>query len=121
MRCAHASAVPVESVVTGEVLAALCPGCDTQLPAAFLACSHENVIDITNLSEPPGQGICNDCGTAAWFGGRPTALITLAAEITPEDLEAFKARFLVAQREPYRTLFLPYVASLSAPTPSETT
>lgn len=32
--CTHASAVPVESVVTGEVLAALCLGCDAQLSPA---------------------------------------------------------------------------------------
>ncbi len=32
-RCAHTDAVPVESVVTGDTLAWLCPGCDTQLPA----------------------------------------------------------------------------------------
>ncbi|MFI7630244.1 hypothetical protein [Microbispora rosea] len=31
--CTHAAAVPVESAVTGQVLAALCPACDAQLPA----------------------------------------------------------------------------------------
>jgi hypothetical protein len=31
--CAHSNAVPVESVVTGELLARLCPDCDEQLPA----------------------------------------------------------------------------------------
>lgn len=30
--CSHVAAVPVESVVTGEVLALLCPTCDVQLP-----------------------------------------------------------------------------------------
>ncbi|NRQ36001.1 hypothetical protein HII36_29830 [Nonomuraea sp. NN258] len=32
-RCAHPRPVPVESVVTGELLARLCPDCDEQLPA----------------------------------------------------------------------------------------
>jgi len=37
--CTHAQAVPVESVVTGQVLAALCPVCDAQLPAEALTSS----------------------------------------------------------------------------------
>jgi hypothetical protein len=32
--CQHSNAVPVESVVTGEVLARLCPDCDQQLSAS---------------------------------------------------------------------------------------
>lgn len=35
--CRHTRAVPVESVVTGELLARLCPDCDEQLPADGLA------------------------------------------------------------------------------------
>lgn len=31
-RCSHPRPVPVESVVTGELLARLCPDCDEQLP-----------------------------------------------------------------------------------------
>jgi hypothetical protein len=34
--CAHPATVPVETVLTGELVAWLCPGCDSQLPAAFL-------------------------------------------------------------------------------------
>lgn len=34
--CTHAAAVPVESAVTGQVLAALCPACDAQLPTDAL-------------------------------------------------------------------------------------
>lgn len=34
--CWHADAVPVESSVTGEILAALCPDCGRQLPVAWL-------------------------------------------------------------------------------------
>lgn len=35
--CRHVRAVPVESVVTGELLAALCPDCDEQLPPERLS------------------------------------------------------------------------------------
>lgn len=31
-RCIHLNAVPVTSVVNGELLAKLCPDCDDQLP-----------------------------------------------------------------------------------------
>ena len=34
--CTHAGAVPVTSTVTGQVIAALCPACDAQLPADAL-------------------------------------------------------------------------------------
>lgn len=71
MRCAHAGAVPVESIVTGEVLAALCPDCGEQLSAEFLTCPHADVIDIVALGELPGQGICNGCGTSGWFEREP--------------------------------------------------
>lgn len=33
--CAHAGAVPVDLLVTGERVAWLCPGCGTQLPAGW--------------------------------------------------------------------------------------
>jgi hypothetical protein len=33
--CAHPDAVPVELLLTGERVAWLCPGCDTQLPADY--------------------------------------------------------------------------------------
>lgn len=64
--CAHAGAVPVASVVDGEVLAALCPRCDAQLPAAWLTCRHENDIAISALGERPGRFLCNDCGGSGW-------------------------------------------------------
>lgn len=118
MRCAHARAVPVESAVTGEVLAALCPVCDHQLPADFLGCPHENVIDIMSLGEPPGLGICNDCGTSGWYG-RPQELITSGADANTEDLEAFRARFLAVQLKPYRTLYLPPSSACAPPTLEE--
>lgn len=64
-RCAHTRAVPVES--GGETVAALCPDCDRQLPAAWLTCDHENSISVPNFGEPPpGTHICNDCGTSYW-------------------------------------------------------
>lgn len=33
--CPHREPVPVESIVTGEVVAALCVECDAQLPARW--------------------------------------------------------------------------------------
>lgn len=33
--CPHREPVPVESIVTGEVVAALCVECDAQLPAKW--------------------------------------------------------------------------------------
>jgi hypothetical protein len=114
----HTSAIPVESVVTGDVLAALCPACDAQLPAEFLACPHDNVIEITSWGEPPGRGICNGCGASAWFG-HPQALISLDEDVDAERLAEFEARFRAAQQEPHRVMFLPTVASISVPTPTE--
>lgn len=69
-RCTHTSAVPVESTVTGDVLAALCPDCGVQLPAEFLTCPHENVIDTPALNQRSGLGICNDCGVSACYDRR---------------------------------------------------
>ncbi|WP_157251103.1 hypothetical protein [Nonomuraea typhae] len=74
-RCDHSSAVPVESALTGETLAALCPTCDTQLPAEFLGCEHANAIDIYTLAGPPGEQICNDCGTYGWYGTATTPTV----------------------------------------------
>ncbi|MEU4578963.1 hypothetical protein [Nonomuraea sp. NPDC023979] len=150
--------MPVESAVDGEVLAALCPGCDRQLPAEFLTCPHDNVIDTPSLSQPPGLGICNDCGTSAWFGRRtsdagmvatlvaagwepasarraveskdftllahtaferPQAVISCGQDVSIENAEALRARFLAAQKEPYRLHFAPTIANVSTPTPGE--
>lgn len=52
MICAHADAVPVESTVTGEVLAALCPECGRQLPATFL--------DLSDSEWATYAGLCAD-------------------------------------------------------------
>ena len=109
MRCSHAAAVPVYSAVTGELVAALCPECDQQLSAEFLGCVHANIIDTPALGEQPGRGICNDCGTSAWFD-RPPALITCRTDVNTEDLEA---RLRAVRADPYRTLYLP---SVSTPT-----
>jgi hypothetical protein len=64
-RCAHARAVPVES--GGETVAALCPDCDRQLPAAWLTCPHDNPIELPTFDVPPPyEQLCNDCGVAFW-------------------------------------------------------
>lgn len=68
VRCAHRRAVPVESTVTGETVAALCPDCDVQLPPGFLGCPHDNAIDTPTMGHPPGLQICNDCRTSGWYG-----------------------------------------------------
>lgn len=62
--CDHAGALPVSS--GGEVLAALCPDCDRQLPAAFLGCRHSDTIDVSTMSEPPGRQLCMHCGAGFW-------------------------------------------------------
>lgn len=129
MRCAHAGAVPVESVVTGEVLAALCPACDAQLPTEFLSCPHDNVIDTPALNQRPGLGICNGCGVSAWYGCEPInwadvmpqRVVSISADVTAEEAAAFKARFEAVQRGPHRLVFVPTVASISVPTPIEMT
>jgi hypothetical protein len=97
--CAHEEAVPVESAVTGEVLAALCPGCDAQLPAEFLTCPHDNVIEITTLGEPPGRGICNDCGTSAWFG-RHISSAKLTASLVAAGWDPASVQRAVASQNP---------------------
>jgi hypothetical protein len=61
--CAHRDAVPVV-LSTGELVAALCPSCDAQLPAKFLSCSHAESIEITSFGESQRSYICNGCGTA---------------------------------------------------------
>jgi hypothetical protein len=40
-RCSHAQAIPVEN--SGETVAALCPACSLQLPAAWLSCDHDGM------------------------------------------------------------------------------
>lgn len=101
MRCSHASAVPVESVVTEEVLAALCPDCDVQLSAEFLTCPHENVIDITSLGEVPGCGICNDCGTSAWFDQSPNdRRAVMVAQLIAEGYDPASARRAIENDDP---------------------
>ncbi|MEV7805015.1 hypothetical protein AB0O28_18900 [Microbispora sp. NPDC088329] len=86
MTCDHSAAVPVESIVTGEVLAALCPACDTQLPAEFLGCPHENTIEITSLGEVPGtRHVCIDCGTTGRY--RPQLMPTIANTNIPTTVE----------------------------------
>lgn len=98
MRCSHSGAVPVDSVVTGEVLAALCPACDAQLPAEFLACPHEDAIEITELGEVPGRSICNGCGVAAWFDRRPSDS-AMVATLVAAGWEPASARQAVASRD----------------------
>lgn len=65
--CDHRAAIPVESAVSGEILAALCPACGDQLTAKFIGCPHADAIDIPTLGEPPGRRVCNDCGTTGWY------------------------------------------------------
>lgn len=66
--CAHPDAVPIESVITGETVAALCPDCDADLPAAWLTCAHQETIDISGLGERRGRALCNGCGATYWSG-----------------------------------------------------
>lgn len=66
MPCAHPDAVPV-TLTTGETVAALCPACDTQLPAAWLTCEHPNSVEISAYDEPPGRMLClATCGATYW-------------------------------------------------------
>jgi len=47
----------------GETVAGLCPGCDTQLPAAWFTCDHAETVEIPAHDErPPYTQICNGCG-----------------------------------------------------------
>ncbi|GAA0402902.1 hypothetical protein GCM10009530_63590 [Microbispora corallina] len=74
--CSHPAAVPVESVVTGQILAALCPTCGAQLPAGFLSCAHETTIDTTSMEERGPRRHCLGCG-ATWCeqeAGWPAAM-----------------------------------------------
>jgi hypothetical protein len=75
--CRHADAIPVESVVTGDTLAYLCPTCSAQLPASFGAeleelrarmarqdaCDHtREITDITVWGAGVVASLCQDCG-----------------------------------------------------------
>lgn len=62
--CGHPNAVPVESA--GETVAALCPDCDTQLPAKWLTCKHRQSVEITMFGERPSVYLCNGCGGVYW-------------------------------------------------------
>lgn len=62
--CRHPNAVPVESA--GETVAALCPDCDSQLPAAWLTCGHQDRYAITELGDRPHVYLCNGCGGVFW-------------------------------------------------------
>lgn len=72
--CARPEAIPVES--GGQVVAALCSTCDTQLPAEWLTCDHAESVDISSMGERPGRKLCNDCGATYW---RPWRLIPSVA------------------------------------------
>ncbi|MGR6922597.1 hypothetical protein ACU635_50800 [[Actinomadura] parvosata] len=101
MRCSHAGAVPVESVVTGEVLAALCPDCDVQLPAEFLGCPHDDFIDTPSLSQPPGLGICNDCGASGWLKSAPRDPdAAIVAQLVAAGFDPASARQAVESKDP---------------------
>lgn len=69
--CAHQNAVPVES--GGELVAALCPDCDTQLPAAWIGCTHPETVEITMLADPCAVHLCQRCGGT--FSGEPLAAV----------------------------------------------
>ena len=69
MPCAHPDAIPVES--GSELVAALCPTCDTQLPAAWFTCDHPNTIEISVWSEPHGRMVCLACGATYWEEHNP--------------------------------------------------
>lgn len=103
--CSHARAVPVDSAVTGELLAALCPDCDEQLPADFLGCPHENVIETAALNEPPGRGICNGCGVDAWYGYRPRLIIAVP-EFTAEQADELARRIRDNAHDMHYTIYL---------------
>lgn len=68
--CSHPDAVPVESAVDGQIVAALCPACDSGLPAAWLTCSHHTTIEISGLGEIRGRQVCNGCGATYWDGDK---------------------------------------------------
>lgn len=65
--CAHPDALPVES--GGELVAALCPDCDRQLPAEWIGCEHPETVEITSLGDQYPVHLCQACGGA--FAARP--------------------------------------------------
>ena len=66
--CSHPHAVPV--TLHGQTVAARCPACETNLPAAWLTCPHERTIDTSVLNEIPGRTVCNGCGVTYWDGDK---------------------------------------------------
>ncbi|MDN3356065.1 hypothetical protein [Actinomadura sp. DC4] len=88
-RCAHARAVPVES--GGETVAALCPDCDRQLPAAWLTCPHEDTIEMPEMgAAPPHEQLCNGCGAIFWPEPQPARWVfveSLADPTAPTEAE----------------------------------
>lgn len=58
--CAHSGAVPV-TLTDGELVAALCPSCDAQLPAAWIGCAHQAGVEITMFSDPLPRYLCTHC------------------------------------------------------------
>jgi hypothetical protein len=65
VRCAHPDAAAVTNL-DGETVAALCPDCDTRLPAAWLTCEHPAPIDITSFADPPSTLWCSGCDVTYW-------------------------------------------------------
>ncbi|KAB2347331.1 hypothetical protein [Actinomadura rudentiformis] len=59
-QCAHGSAIPVE--FGGEVVAALCPECDQQLPAEWLTCDHADAVENTMFGDMRRRWLCTGCG-----------------------------------------------------------
>lgn len=76
-----------------------------QLPAEFPGCPHENAIDIPQLNHPPGEQICNDCGTSGWYGTAPRLIVTMP-EASSEEMESFAERWREQQDTDYRVLYL---------------
>lgn len=69
--CAHPSAVPVES--GGGLVAALCPDCDMQLPAAWIGCAHPDTVEVTEMGDPSAVHLCQRCG--GMFSGEPLGVM----------------------------------------------
>lgn len=61
--CAHRDALPV-TLSTGELVAALCPSCDVQLPGKFLGCPHPESIALPEMGQWRCWYLCNDCGAS---------------------------------------------------------
>ncbi|MGI5286628.1 hypothetical protein ACQEVF_25270 [Nonomuraea polychroma] len=107
-QCDHVTTVPVESAVTGEILAALCLCCDAQLPAEALGCPHHDVIGISTLSQPTDLQLCNQCGTTGWFGTTPPAgLVSFSSDINPDEVRAFAAAWAHTQQTTRTTILGP--------------